>query len=385
MTLSSLHAGIVTLGRRCVNYFGAAMLFMSATSSFAQEEDKPVEDERYENWYQVELIVFERLSSAEQEAWPNNISLHYPKALDHLFTQEEWEAFNTAQREAKEAAANINQRNTLALNGNAPTNTLETQVDTAGEIPEEGSLTNTTEQEINTAYSNSDLAPALEEKRPSLPEMETPRITLDAEERALNSDANRLNRRSAYRVLFHQAWRQELLSTDDSKAIPIYGGELFDQNHQLEGWVKFSLNRFLHFEAQLWRVDYTPNYGQDGQYWPEVPAFPKPEIETTDNLAEPTQDLNLGFGKYLQEESPLFSADSFNIESDIPLSDFDAIKKSPFLVEQVITLSQKRRMRSKELHYIDHPKLGIIVQITPYTVELKEQNDGNLSEAATAN
>lgn len=28
-------------------------------------------------------------------------------------------------------------------------------------------------------------------------------------------------------------------------------------------------------------------------------------------------------------------------------------------------MSQKRRMRSKELHYIDHPKFGILAQITP--------------------
>ncbi len=27
--------------------------------------------------------------------------------------------------------------------------------------------------------------------------------------------------------------------------------------------------------------------------------------------------------------------------------------------------SQKRRMRSKELHYLDHPKFGILAQITP--------------------
>jgi hypothetical protein len=31
----------------------------------------------------------------------------------------------------------------------------------------------------------------------------------------------------------------------------------------------------------------------------------------------------------------------------------------------VIKLQQKRRMRSKELHYVDHPRLGVLALITP--------------------
>jgi hypothetical protein len=31
-----------------------------------------------------------------------------------------------------------------------------------------------------------------------------------------------------------------------------------------------------------------------------------------------------------------------------------------------IRLRQQRRMRSKELHYIDHPRFGVIALITPY-------------------
>jgi len=30
-----------------------------------------------------------------------------------------------------------------------------------------------------------------------------------------------------------------------------------------------------------------------------------------------------------------------------------------------VALQQKRRMRSKEIHYIDHPMLGIIIKFTP--------------------
>ena len=34
-----------------------------------------------------------------------------------------------------------------------------------------------------------------------------------------------------------------------------------------------------------------------------------------------------------------------------------------------IRLRQQRRMRSKELHYFDHPRFGVIALITPYEPE----------------
>ncbi|MGB5299133.1 MAG: CsiV family protein, partial [Thiogranum sp.] len=34
-----------------------------------------------------------------------------------------------------------------------------------------------------------------------------------------------------------------------------------------------------------------------------------------------------------------------------------------------IRLRQQRRMRSKELHYFDHPRFGVIALITPYQPE----------------
>ena len=35
-------------------------------------------------------------------------------------------------------------------------------------------------------------------------------------------------------------------------------------------------------------------------------------------------------------------------------------------LSETISLNQSRRMRSKEVHYIDHPMIGILALITPY-------------------
>jgi hypothetical protein len=41
-----------------------------------------------------------------------------------------------------------------------------------------------------------------------------------------------------------------------------------------------------------------------------------------------------------------------------------------------IRLRQRRRMRSKELHYFDHPRFGVIALITPYeAVEVPPETD----------
>ena len=38
----------------------------------------------------------------------------------------------------------------------------------------------------------------------------------------------------------------------------------------------------------------------------------------------------------------------------------------PVRIPSVFRLTQSRRMRSRELHYLDHPMFGVIVQVTPY-------------------
>ena len=36
---------------------------------------------------------------------------------------------------------------------------------------------------------------------------------------------------------------------------------------------------------------------------------------------------------------------------------------------QFVALRESRRMRSNELHYLDHPALGIITKISPYSID----------------
>jgi len=37
-------------------------------------------------------------------------------------------------------------------------------------------------------------------------------------------------------------------------------------------------------------------------------------------------------------------------------------------IRRIYTMNQERELRSNEFHYLDHPALGVVVQITPYEV-----------------
>ena len=41
--------------------------------------------------------------------------------------------------------------------------------------------------------------------------------------------------------------------------------------------------------------------------------------------------------------------------------------QTEYFVNRIVQLREVRELREQELHYLDHPALGVLVQITPYT------------------
>jgi len=139
---------------------------------------------------------------------------------------------------------------------------------------------------------------------------------------ALSKHVSRLNQSARYNVLLHQSWQQAGLSSSDAISIQINTADLENtdknvapnyqissmdnQNLQssIQGTLKLILGRYLHIHTDLL-------------------------YKRFNNSTETTPTLN---------NTKLFS--EFEIKS-------------------------QRRMRSKELHYLDHPLLGILVLVTP--------------------
>lgn len=125
-----------------------------------------------------------------------------------------------------------------------------------------------------------------------------------------------LAKEGEYRVLTHRSWRQRMDSKQKSPAIIISGGNNINGHQELEGSITIYIARFLHVVTDLWLTEDTPSSLGE---WPIPPS--KPGTNSTSNQS---------------------------------LSNYP-----------VITLRERRRMRSNELHYIDHPKMGVLIMFTP--------------------
>ena len=132
----------------------------------------------------------------------------------------------------------------------------------------------------------------------------------------LTSNYKKINASSEYNVLFYGAWRQAGL--DKTKAFEINIDEL-KNNHKnrsknvLSGNFKLVLARYLHMYTEI-------------DYIRKKPAVVK------DETTEITRNNN-----------------------------------------GIYQLSNHRRMRSKELHYVDHPLVGILLQINPVKKIVEEK------------
>jgi len=145
-------------------------------------------------------------------------------------------------------------------------------------------------------------------------------------------------------VLFHGVWWQPFIQNDthESPAILIKAGKSYGNHAELEGSINFKLSRYLHISTNLWLSEYAenPDFGNMEGIWPALPLAPDLSALTSSDI--------------YQEADSMISADAVMTENLLHPS-------------QVILIRQSRRMRSEEIHYIDHPKIGIVVRLTPDT------------------
>ena len=140
--------------------------------------------------------------------------------------------------------------------------------------------------------------------------------------RKLNNISNKLQNNRGYRVLFHEAWQQQI-TEKNTPAVIIRGGDKITGHRELEGSIQLRVSRYLHIKTDLWFTTFSVS--TDSGIAPEKNAWPTLPI--------------------LPEDNRQFSS--------MPA------------IDNIATFSEKRRMRSEELHYIDHPILGLLIMITP--------------------
>lgn len=144
---------------------------------------------------------------------------------------------------------------------------------------------------------------------------------LPAETLQLRNEARRIERSGTGRLLFHGRWRMPVPPRSAPNPLLLSAGESLAPlrpGHELLGTVGVTLGRYLHFRAELF--------------------FESPALE-----GSPISVFDDGAGN----------------RRELPVASFDG---------GYMKLSESRRMRSTELHYLDHPKLGLVVRIDPVVI-----------------
>lgn len=206
----------------------------------------------------------------------------------------------------------------------------------------------------------------------STPAQPQPFRLLSGEELQLGADAERIERASDIELLLHLGWRQPGLPEDQSVAVRIHSDMLHraeasavneaaaagtasqpangmpgsalqglasdEPPPRLEGTLRLILSRYLHIEADLLYREPLEGIGASDRGEP---------------LLGRGDTMPAGDGMLVQEQDLFLLAEQ-------------AMQLQPQPQYRVYRLQQSRRMRSNELHYLDHPVFGMAIKVTPY-------------------
>lgn len=181
---------------------------------------------------------------------------------------------------------------------------------------------------------------------------------LPTSERNLNNQARILERNPGYQVLFHQAWRQEITNDKQALGLLVSGGQAYGKHLELEGSITLSVATYLKISTNLWFSKFDVNLGEleqdnesEQKTWPEIPLRPNYAAQSQMSL-----DMDINEGQAAD------TLDSTAIKTNLMGDE----EKEPYTPSQIVLMKQERDMRSNEIHYLDHPLLGIIIKIVPY-------------------
>ncbi len=204
---------------------------------------------------------------------------------------------------------------------------------------------------------------------------------LALEELRLSDTVNRLIRSSRYELLIHTGWRQPGLDADNSIPVWIIGGRVFGKEY-----------------SSIDETIMVPGLNPAGQDSTSDSGASTTDSSRMNRLPEVLYELEgmvtISLSRYLHTRAELVlrkPADTDDlmrqavINTD-PLSEDEPEEMIEGRLLLNYELNEQRRMRSRRLHYLDHPEFGMLVLITPTELTAVEDPaaDAELTEAETA-
>lgn len=156
-------------------------------------------------------------------------------------------------------------------------------------------------------------------------------------------------RKKGYEVLYRKSWNQMMLPKNQTQPIRIKAGEITSNGfHRLDGDISIDISRYLHFRTNLF--------------------YSVPVSEQWLASQKPVVDTREADNELLGIDEPMTATNT----PDFMSLNNEQTQEPSYLT---VKMSQSRRMRRDELHYLDHPYFGIVVKMTRLDFETSKQPD----------
>ena len=375
------------------NRLWAALFALTSSLSVAQDSSQQTE-QGTAPWYQVEVVIFTQQGYSGAEQPPRSYSLDFPQNnLDLLEPGQisdnnfpvagngvvsttaariiplatvpdptlslPAETFPTSERESLEEQdleqntqfdeydlAQLNAQDAAFLASNPIGTSVGTSIGTSVD-----SQTQTAEQAYVADY-------------------EATFVKLPRDVRNLNESSRALDRQAQYNVLFHEAWRFSADPLEQDPWVIIKAGKQYRDRFEIEGSLRFYKSRFLHFQSDLWLLEFDPL--SDTANMIALPDFPAREQA---RLGDSYVTADIEFDEERIEDFFIDAPEKdFDKAMDAEASELQAVEdvQPPigYPVKTLWTFDQSKRLEEQQSYYIDHPKMGVLVTIIPYEPEL---------------
>lgn len=293
---------------------GLCLLWLAVAAARAQVAPSVPPEPR---WMQVELVAFRHIGADEGgEKWPAAPALSYPAPLRFLL--EPGSPAHTAALEARDFERALQ------------------------------------------AEAGSAAPPAPGTPQPVQESDELPGVLLSGPDTVLADAAARIAAAPGYAVLAHLAWREPRLAEGSSEQVLVTGGATVGDHRELEGSIAITQSRFLHLDTRLWLNDFPSPDEQPGADAVPLPPIPQPVLPQA-----PAQGAGAS-----TPAGPEDAASAPPGEA-LPPTVGPVVSAEPVRAKRTVLLTASRRIANGEVHYIDHPLLGLLVTVRPWDPGMK--------------
>ncbi|WP_025820586.1 peptidoglycan binding protein CsiV [Shewanella marina] len=278
-------------------------------------------------WYEVEVYLFEHQTQTNEQ-WPQTVTpINTSKAVDlitpMISTDITGISHNLTGCSANEWATDADRCNAMLH---------ESQSTHPSQVPTTIAAEHTAHAQLNGKA-----------------------VLLANSQSEFNDIIAKISRQPGVHSLLHMTWQQPMLPSRSAKPMRIYAGDDFSKQYDQHGYLLTDDQQAQDTTGMSLEI---PSFSSLSQFAADTNNQPIWQLDGTIKIylahylyVETNLDLRLP-----GEKTVLVSDDAHNMDAAT-----QQVKQTPFLYS--IPFKQNRRLRSGEIHYFDHPEMGMILQI----------------------